>query len=184
MKDSSLGAEQLDTLQQRTRPVIKDSIIIFSTCRRDDVSGSANYPPADTTFLECDRYRLFRARSEEEEKIRRLADALYRRVDWNWALHGGATVTHGWRPEGGFLRYRWESYDEALLLYILGLGSPTYSLPGERYRAWMSTCLWKNVYGHEFLYAGPPLFIHQLSHLWIDFRGIQDAFMLDNQTFL
>ena len=51
------------------------------------------------------------------------------RADWSWALNGGATVTHGWRPESGFLPYRWEGYDEALLLYVLGLGSPTHPLP-------------------------------------------------------
>jgi hypothetical protein len=116
--------------------------------------------------------------SEDEREIRTLADALYRRADWNWARNGEATVTHGWTPESGFLPYRWEGYDEALLLYALGLGSPTYPLPEESYPAWMSTYLWKKVYEYEFLYAG-PLFIHQLSHLWIDFRGIQDPFMLD-----
>ncbi|TGP20173.1 glucoamylase family protein, partial [Mesorhizobium sp. M1D.F.Ca.ET.234.01.1.1] len=68
---------------------------------------------------------------ESELEIRRLADALYRRVDWRWAQNGGATVTHGWRPEKGFLRYRWEGYDEALILYVLGLGSPTHPLPPE-----------------------------------------------------
>ena len=114
--------------------------------------------------------------SQEEREIRTLADALYRRVDWNWARSGGATVTHGWRPESGFLPYRWEGYDESLLLYVLGLGSPTHPLPEESYPAWLSTYRWKKVYDHELLYAG-PLFIHQLSHVWIDFRGIQDSFM-------
>ena len=112
----------------------------------------------------------------EEIEIRTLADELYRRADWQWAQDGGATVTHGWKPESGFLTFRWEGYDEALLLYILGLGSPTHPLPGESYAAWASTYQWKKCYGEEYLYAG-PLFTHQLSHIWIDFRGIQDAFM-------
>jgi len=111
-----------------------------------------------------------------EREIRDLADRLYARVDWQWAQNGGATVTHGWKPESGFLPYRWEGYDEALLLYVLGLGSPTHPLPAESYAAWASTYEWKTVYDTPFLYAG-PLFTHQLSHLWIDFRGIQDAFM-------
>ena len=59
---------------------------------------------------------------------------------------------------------------------MLGLGSPTHPLPRTSYRAWTSTYRWKKLYGHEFLY-GAPLFMHQLSHVWIDFRGIQDAFM-------
>lgn len=114
--------------------------------------------------------------SEEEGQLRSIAGDLYRRADWRWAQHGGATVTHGWKPERGFLRYRWEGYDEALLLYVLGLGSPTFPLPVEAYRAWLSTYSWKKIYGYEFVYAG-PLFIHQLSHVWIDFRGIQDEYM-------
>ncbi len=114
--------------------------------------------------------------SPDEQEIGRLADGLYRRADWRWAQHGGATVTHGYRPAKGFLRYRWSGYDEALLLYVMGLGSPTFTLPEVSYSAWLSTYRWKKVYGYEYLYAG-PLFIHQLSHLWIDFRGIQDAYM-------
>jgi hypothetical protein len=118
----------------------------------------------------------FDAETEEEREIRGLADALYRRCDWAWAQNGGATVTHGWRPESGFIGYRWEGYDEALLLYVLALGSPTHPLRQDSYAAWLSTYRWQQCYGYEYLYAG-PLFTHQLSHVWIDFRGIQDAFM-------
>jgi hypothetical protein len=118
----------------------------------------------------------FNAESADEKEIRTLADALYRRADWRWAQDHGATVTHGWKPESGFLGYRWEGYDEALLLYVLGLGSPTHPLPESSYAAWTSTYQWKQCYGQDYLYSG-PLFTHQLSHVWIDFRGIQDAFM-------
>jgi hypothetical protein len=118
----------------------------------------------------------FDATALAEREIRRLADQLYRRADWRWALDGGEAVSHGWKPERGFLPYHWRGYNEALLLYILGLGSPTYPLPRQSYAAWTSTYQWRTLYGHEFLYAG-PLFIHQITHLWIDFRGIQDAFM-------
>ena len=118
---------------------------------------------------------------ETELEIRQLADALYRRADWRWAQNGGDTVTHGWRPEKGFLHYRWQGYDEALILYILGLGSPTYSLPPESYAAWLSTYKWKKIYGRELVYAG-PLFIHQFSHVWIDFRDIRDAFMRRHES--
>jgi hypothetical protein len=114
--------------------------------------------------------------TSDEREVRELADALYRRADWRWALNKGLTVSLGWKPENGFLKYRWEGYDEALLLYVLGLGSPTHPLKGESYPAWSSTYKWKKIYNTEFLYAG-PLFIHQLSHLWLDLRGIQDDFM-------
>ena len=111
-----------------------------------------------------------------EREVRHLADSLYRRMDWRWAQNGQATVSHGWKPETGFLRYRWEGYNEALILYVLGLGSPTHALPRKSYEAWTATYRWKKLYGQEHLYGG-PLFMHQLSHIWIDFRGIQDDFM-------
>jgi hypothetical protein len=114
--------------------------------------------------------------AKDEQEIRSLADALYCRADWQWALNGGLTVAHAWAPEDGFQKYRWEGYCEALLLYILGLGSPTHPLPAESHLAWTKTYRWKKLYGCEFLYGG-PLFMHQLSHIWIDFRGIRDAFM-------
>ncbi len=118
----------------------------------------------------------FQDQTAEEDEIRRLADALYRKADWQWMQNGAAAVSHGWTPEKGFLPYRWHGYDEALIIYLLGLGSPTHPLPPESYGAWASTYIWKKIYDIEFLYAG-PLFIHQLSHVWIDFRGIRDAFM-------
>ena len=114
--------------------------------------------------------------SSDEREVRQLADSLYRRVDWRWAQNGEATVSHGWTPEAGFERHHWQGYNEALILYVLGLGSPSKPLPEKSYGAWTSTYRWKKLYGHELLY-GAPLFMHQLSHVWIDFRGIQDAFM-------
>jgi len=77
----------------------------------------------DSTFLLAGALAAamyFDADSAEENEIRTLGDALYRRANWAWALNGGDTVTHGWKPESGFLPYRWEGYDEALLLYVLG----------------------------------------------------------------
>ena len=118
----------------------------------------------------------FDAASADEIELRRLADCLYKQVDWRWAQRDGSAVTHGWKPECGFLNYGWEGYSEALLLYMLGLGSPTHPLTAESYPAWTVTYQWENLYGHDFLYAG-PLFIHQYSHAWIDFRGIRDPFM-------
>ncbi|HUX46519.1 MAG TPA: glucoamylase family protein [Desulfosporosinus sp.] len=114
--------------------------------------------------------------TNDESEIRALADELYRRANWHWAQNRSTTLTHGWKPESGFLRYRWQGYDEALLLYILALGSPTYPLPESGYAAWCSTYKWQHSYGYDYLYAG-SLFTHQLSHIWIDFRGIQDMFM-------
>ena len=118
----------------------------------------------------------FTAATKAEVELRELADTLYRRVDWRWAEQDGSAVAHGWKPECGFLHYGWEGYSEAILLYVLGLGSPTHPLTDESFQAWTVTYQWENLYGYDFLYAG-PLFVHQFSHAWIDFRGIRDAFM-------
>jgi hypothetical protein len=112
----------------------------------------------------------------DEREIRELARFLYERIEWPWAAADGPVVRMGWRAGGGFLSYGWEGYSEAMLLYILGLGSPTHPLPEESYGAWTGSYQWENLYDIDFLFAA-PLFIHQLSHIWIDFRGIQDAFM-------
>jgi hypothetical protein len=112
----------------------------------------------------------------DEAELRALADALYRRVDWGWAQRPGAAVAHGWKPGSGFLHYGWEGYSEALLLYALGLGSPTHPLTEDSFPAWTSTYQWENLYGIDFLFAG-PLFIHHFSHAWIDLRGPRDDFM-------
>jgi hypothetical protein len=116
----------------------------------------------------------FEGADSDEAEIRRMGDELYRRVDWEWATAGGGTITHGWKPRDGFLPHRWRGYSEAILLYLLALGSPTHPVPPRSYAASTSSYKWKKLYGLEFLYAG-PLFIHQLSHVWVDFRGIRDA---------
>lgn len=152
--------------------------LVMSTGHR---AGLCELSTIDSTFLIAGMLAAaayFDHDDHDEQAVRTLADALYCRVDWAWACNGAATVTHGWRPEAGFLPYRWSGYDEATLLYVLGLGSPTYPLPAESYAAWTSTYEWKTIYGHELLYGG-PLFIHQYSHIWLDLRGIQDAFARD-----
>jgi len=118
----------------------------------------------------------FNGDTDDERELRTLAESLFARADWQWAQNRGLTVTHGWKPERGFIKYRWTGYSEALILYVLGLASPTFPLPPESYSAWARTYKWKKLYGQEFLYAG-PIFIHHLSHMWIDFRGIQDDYM-------
>ncbi len=139
----------------------------------------------DTTFLIAGGLlaaQYFDGADDREEEIRALADALYRRVEWDWALDiAGAecpapAVSHGWTPEHGFIRHRWNGYSEALLLYALALGSPTHQITEASYAAWLESYDWRTIYDIEHLYAG-PLFIHQLSHAWIDFRGLQDDFV-------
>jgi hypothetical protein len=87
----------------------------------------------------------------------------------------GDTLTRGWTPETGFSDQRWDNgYSEAHILYILALGSPTHPISEAGYQEWLSSFEWKKVYDVGYLYAG-PLFIHQMSQLWLDFRGINDS---------
>ena len=77
----------------------------------------------------------FNANTPDEIELRELADALYCRIDWHWAQNSGATITQGWKPECGFLHYGWEGYNEAILLYVLALGSPTHPLGDDGYQS-------------------------------------------------
>jgi hypothetical protein len=112
----------------------------------------------------------------EEAEIRDTAEALYGRVDWRWAQNSTPSLSQGWLPEFGFLHYGWEGYNEALILYILALGSPTHALARSCFAAWTLTYQWERLLGQDVLYSG-PLFTHLFSQAWIDFRGIRDAFM-------
>ena len=132
-------------------------------------------------MLFCREY--FDGADAGEQEIRRLADSIYARVDWRWALDGQPTVSMGWRPDPaqhqdarGFITSRWQGYNEAMLLYVLALGAPTHSLEPAAWEAWTRTYEWDRFHGQEFVQFA-PLFGHQYSHVWIDFRGIRDAYM-------
>ena len=118
----------------------------------------------------------FHADTPQESELRALGNGLYERVEWDWMVGEQGTLCHGWKPESGRLPWHWEGYDEALVLYLLALGSPTHPIAPSSYDAWCATYQWKTVEGLDYLHAG-PLFIHQMSHLWVDFRDLRDAFM-------
>lgn len=111
-----------------------------------------------------------------EQEIRTLADALYRRVEWDWMLDDSLRLSMGWHPESGFIPARWEGYNEAMILLLMAIGSPTHPIPAECWEKWCSTYQWASFQGQDFVQFD-PLFGHQYSHVWIDFRGIQDAYM-------
>ena len=110
-----------------------------------------------------------------DPEIVRLATKIYRRVDFRWMLNGDPLLlSHGWRPETGFLRPRWDTYSEDAILYLLAIGSPTSAISP---RAWHA--LWKDRYRYAgysyFTTIGVPLFMHQYSHAWVDFRGRRES---------
>ncbi|MCR4439181.1 MAG: glucoamylase family protein [bacterium] len=124
--------------------------------------------------LFCQSY--FDAPEAEEQEVRSLADTLYRRVEWEWAMADKLGIALGWMPERGFDPHYWTGYNEAMILYILALGSPTHPVPASAWQAWTASYLWAEFYGQEFI-SFAPLFGHQFSHCWIDFRGIKDDYM-------
>ncbi|MCB0637998.1 MAG: Tat pathway signal protein [Lewinella sp.] len=114
--------------------------------------------------------------TEVEREIRELADALYRRVEWDWMLNDDGRISMGYRPERGFIEADWHGYNEAMVLLVLAMGSPTHPIPDNSWDLWCATYDWDTFYGYEHLNFD-PLFGHQYSQMYIDFRGIQDAFM-------
>ncbi|MEO6968241.1 MAG: glucoamylase family protein [Rhodanobacteraceae bacterium] len=115
----------------------------------------------------------------KEREIRKLAETLYRNVDWNWAQVRPPLISMGWTPGGRFIPHDWEGYNEAMLLYVLALGSPTHPVKPDAWTAWTSTYdrSWGSFMGGQPHIAFAPLFGHQYSQAWIDYRGIQDAYM-------
>jgi hypothetical protein len=112
---------------------------------------------------------------DRDAEIRRLADRIYHRVDFQWMLNGHPTLlSHGWKPETGFLKSRWDTYSEDLILYLLAIGSPTHPIPAQ---SWYELRRERFIYGGFSYYTsvGVPLFMHQYSHAWIDFRNRREA---------
>lgn len=114
----------------------------------------------------------------DEAAIRELAGKIYARVEWRYFQPNPPRVTMGWRPGRGYGPAQWKGYDESLLLHVLALGSPTHPLGPETYEAYVSTHRWAEFHGQPHVNFA-PLFGHQYSHVWIDFRGIQDAYMAE-----
>jgi hypothetical protein len=150
----------------------------MQTGRRDEDSELSTIDTALLLAGVLHVQQYFDQHNPTEAKIRALATDLYSRVDWPWVQVRSARICHGWTPEAGFLPYDWGGYNEAMILYLLALGSPTFPISPDAWTARTSSYAWQTHYGHAFV-VFPPLFGHQYSHVWVDFRGIQDAYMRD-----
>jgi hypothetical protein len=124
--------------------------------------------------LSCMSY--FDQNNELEVEIRQLADQLYRRVDWSWMMQSDGTMSMGWHPEKGFIESSWRGYNEAMVLLIMAMGSPTHPIAEGAWKKWCESYVADTFYQQENIQFD-PLFGHQYSHVWIDFRGIQDSLM-------
>jgi hypothetical protein len=126
----------------------------------------------DTAWLLCG---VIHAREHfSTPEIRLLADEIIGRVQWNWMLDGGLTLAHGWTPEAGFLPYRWDRYSELLAMYLLALGATEFAVPAYSWHAWERPLTTEA--GRPFIESDAPLFVHQYSHAWLDFRRRRDAY--------
>jgi hypothetical protein len=115
--------------------------------------------------------------SKQYPELGLMAKRIYDRVDFEWMLNGSSTMlSHGFRPGSGFIPYRWDSYNEASLLYLLAIGSSTHPIPARSWYAWKRP--WVRYHEWAFI-SGGPLFTHQFSHAWIDFRNIHDRDGMD-----
>ncbi|MDQ1728603.1 MAG: hypothetical protein QOD33_728 [Pyrinomonadaceae bacterium] len=111
----------------------------------------------------------------EDQEIVRLATGIYRRVDFRWMLNGHPRLlAHGWKPETGFLKPRWDTYSEDTILYLLAIGSPSHAISAASWYA-----LWRDRYRYQgyiyFTTIGVPLFMHQYAHAWIDYRNRRET---------
>ncbi len=116
--------------------------------------------------------------TDDEKEIRKLADTLYKRVDWTFMQNNKPLISMGWHPESGMIPHDWKGYNEAMMVYILALGSPTHPVGADAWEVWTRSYdeSWGVYQDQEYLSFG-PLFGHQYSQVWIDYRGIQDAYM-------
>jgi hypothetical protein len=127
----------------------------------------------DTAILLCGILTC-RQHFEEHSEISLLAYEIFNRVDWSWLSEDTSLLPHGWTPEGGFLPYRWDYYSEMMMIYLLGLGSLTHPLPAEVWNAWKR--LRFDFDGIRYIGSFAPLFVHQYSQAWFDFRDKRDAY--------
>ena len=121
----------------------------------------------------------FDADNAVEDEVRRTADALYRRVEWDWMQPRAPLVAMAWRPENkDFGRADYRGYDEAMFLYVLAIGSPTHSIDPAAWDAFCADYTWADFYGQQHVNFS-PLFGHQYAACWIDFRGLKDRYLRD-----
>lgn len=135
-------------------------------------AGTSEVSSIDTAILLCG---ILTCRAYfQDSDITSLADQIYARINWSWMLNGGTTLSQGWLPESGFLPTRWDTYSELMMLYLLAIGAPANAIPPSSWNAFSRPMLTYD--GLTYITGDTPLFIHQYSHAWIDFRNKQDAY--------
>jgi hypothetical protein len=195
-----IGVERGYVTRDQARQRVLTTLRFFWTAPHDSTAGATGYRGFYYHFLDmttgarfqtvelstidsalllggvllCQSY--FDGADATETAIRALAESLYGRTDWRWIQPRPPLVAMGWYPETGFHTYDWRGYNEAMLVYVLALGSPTHPIDTSAWSAWTATYQWGTFHGQTHV-GFAPLFGHHYSHVWIDFRGIADAYM-------
>jgi hypothetical protein len=126
----------------------------------------------DTSLLLCG---VLTARAHFDDlRIQSLAQQIYERVDWPWMLNGGKTFSMGWKPDTGFLHARWERYCELMMIYLLAIGSPSHAVAPEYWNNFTRPVI--HYKGYDYISGNDPLFTHQYSQAWYDFRDKRDGY--------
>lgn len=143
--------------------------------------GNSELSTVDTALfmagvLFCASY--FNGNHPDEVAIRKVADDLYGRVNWPWSIEHVPDIAMSWSPEQQFNIHDWRGYNEGMIVYVLALGSPTHPAAGNTWVSFTSNYYqhWGTLEGQTHLTFG-PMFGHQFSAIWIDYRGIKDEFM-------
>jgi hypothetical protein len=126
----------------------------------------------DTALLLCG---ILTCRQHFQDRdIVNLARAIFDRVDWTWLSEDTTLLPHGWTPELGFLPYKWDYYSELMMIYLLGMGSSSHPLRPEAWLAWKRITFEYD--GLRYIGSFAPLFVHQYSQAWFDFRRKRDKY--------
>ncbi len=194
-----IGVERGWVTREAAARRVLHTLLFFHEARQDSTAGATGYhgfyyhfldPETGARFdkvelstvdtalllagaLFCQSY--FDGHTAAEDSIRSLAEDLYLAADWTWASVRPPLIGHGWSPEHGHIPYDWGGYNEAALVYIMALGSPTHPVAPEAWSAWTAGYRWGSYQGEEHI-GFAPLFGHQYTHIWLDLRGIRDAF--------
>jgi hypothetical protein len=148
-------------------------------------TGNSELSSIDTTLLLAGilyAKQYFNGTNADEAYIRTMASGIFNRVNWNWFAQGTDAVSMQWLPGGtGFASANWVGYDEAMMIYILGMGSLTYPLPASAWPKWTTGYIWATNYGQAYIQF-PSMYVHVFSHCWIDFRHIADSYMSNHNS--
>ncbi len=152
-------------------PNVKGFYYHFIDWRTGARAWQSEVSSIDTAILLCGVLSCRQHFADHE--IQELATKIYDRMDWQWLLGSGPFLSHGWTPERGFLAARWDTYCEHMMLYLLAIGARQHAIPASAWQAWQRPVM--NYAGYSYIDVEAPLFIHQYSHAWFDFRRQHDG---------